>query len=97
MVDILRLYPTLHEASEEKCIDIITNMIRSRHTTSNLQLQRKKSGYSQREISEKAGVNLRTLQQYELKTKDINKAAVSTIVRLANALVCKEEEILDFV
>ena len=97
MVDILRLYPTLHEASEEKCIDIITNMIRSRHTTSNLQLQRKKSGYSQREISEKAGVNLRTLQQYELKRKDINKAAVSTIVRLANALGCKEEEILDFV
>ena len=41
---ILRLYPTLHEESKEKCVDIVTNMIRSRHTTLNLKLQRKKSG-----------------------------------------------------
>ena len=30
------------------------------------------SGYTQKELAEKSGVNLRTLQQYEIRGKDIN-------------------------
>ena len=52
-----------------------------------LQELRKNIGYSQRELAEKSGVNLRTLQQYELKAKDINKAA-TTLLALSKTLGC---------
>ena len=58
--------------------------------------QRKKCGYSQRELAEKSGVNLRTLQQYELKTKDIGKASVRTVMALANVLGCRIEDLLEY-
>lgn len=95
MSDIFKLYPTLNEASEEKAFDIINGIIQRKHTVSNLQQQRKKCGLSQRELSETSGINLRTLQQYELSAKDINKAAVSTVRALSKALGCKMEEILE--
>ena len=51
--------------------------------------------YSQRELAEKSGVNLRTLQQYELKAKDINKAATTTLLALSKTLGCKIEDLLE--
>lgn len=94
MMDIIKLYPTLHEASEEKFVDTLDNIIKRKNSVTRLQLQRKKYGYSQRELAEKTGVNLRTLQQYELGTKDISKASVKSILALANALGCGIEDII---
>ena len=75
MLEIEKLYPTLHETSEQKFVDTVERMIRRKNPPSRLQAQRKISGYSQRELAEKSVVNLRTLQQYKLRAKDINKAA----------------------
>ena len=94
--EILKLYPILHEASEDKFVDTVNNMISRTNTSSRLQQQRKKCGYSQRELAEKSGVNLRTLQQYELKTKDIGKASVRTVMALANVLGCRIEDLLEY-
>lgn len=94
MKDILKLYPTLHEASEDKFVDIIDNIIMRKKGPTKLQRQRKKYGYSQRELAEKTEVNLRTLQQYELGTKDVSKASVRTVISLANALGCSVEDIM---
>ena len=47
-------------------------------------------------MAEKSGVNLRTLQQYELKAKDISKASVQTMVSLANVLGCRVEDFLEY-
>lgn len=44
----------------------------------------------------KAGVNLRTLQQYELKTKDIGKASVQTVLSLVNVLGCRVEGLMEY-
>ena len=44
----------------------------------------------------KSGVNLRTLQQYELKTKDIGKASVQTVIALAAVLGCPIEDLLEY-
>lgn len=96
MDDVLKLYPTLHEASEEKFVDTVERMIDRKSLTSRLQLQRKKCGYSQKELSERSGVNLRTLQQYELKTKDIGKASVKTVKALASSLGCRIDDILEY-
>lgn len=72
--DLERLYPTLHEASEEKFVDVVNGIIERKNTTTKLQEIRKNSGYSQRELAEKPGLIL-DMQQYELRAKDINKAA----------------------
>ena len=97
MQEIEKLYPTLHEANEQKFVDNVEHMIRRKNPPSRLQAQRKISGYSQRELAEKAGVNLRTLQQYELRAKDINKAAGATLLALARVLGCRVEDILEYV
>ena len=96
MSEILKLYSPLHEASEDKFVDTVNAIIRDKNAPSKLQQQRKKCGYSQKELAEKSGVNLRTLQQYELKTKDIGKAAVQNIVALANVLGCQVEDLLEY-
>ena len=96
MQEIEKLYPTLHEASEEKFVDAVNRMIRKKNLPTRLQAQRKLSGYSQRELAEKVGVNLRTLQQYEIRAKDINKAAGVTLLALAKALGCRVEDLLEY-
>lgn len=93
--EIEKLYPTLHEASEEKSIDVINSVIERKTTTTKLQKLRKNIGYSQKELAEKSEVNLRTLQQYELKAKDINRAAANTLLALSKTLGCKIEDLLE--
>ena len=96
MHEIEKLYPTLHEASEKKFVDTVNRMIRKKNPPTRLQAQRKISGYSQRELAEKVGVNLRTLQQYEIRAKDINKAAGATLFALAKVLGCRVEDLLEY-
>lgn len=97
MQDILSLYPTLHEASEDKFVDVINERIKNKIKTTRLQQIRKICGLSQNELSKKSGVNLRTLQQYELGTKDINKASASSVYALAKTLNCNVEDLLEMI
>ena len=94
--EILKLYPTLHEASEDKFVDTINAIIHRRSRISRLQMYRKNCGLSQKKLAEKSGVNLRTLQQYELKTKDIDKASTRTVFALAAVLGCQAEDLREF-
>ena len=96
MQEIEKLYPTLHEASEKKFVDTVNRIIRKKNPPTRLQVKRKISGYSQRELAEKVGVNLRTLQQYEIRAKDINRAAGSTLFSLAKVLGCRVEDLLEY-
>ena len=96
MQEILKLYPTLHEADEEKAVDTLNNMIKTSIKPAKLQQQRKRCGYTQKRLAEISGVNLRTLQQYELKAKDIDKASVQTVLALSNALGCGIEDIIEY-
>ena len=50
---------------------------------------------SQRELAEASGVPLRTIQQYEQRAKDINKATASNLFALAQTLGCKAEDLLE--
>ena len=40
----------------------------------------------QSELAKASGINLRTLQQYEIGAKDISKASVSTVLALSKVL-----------
>ena len=95
MSEIERMYSTLHEASEEKAKEVFSSVIKRKATSIILQTVRIASGMSLRELSEKSGISLRSIQQYEQKAKDINKAAVDSILALANALGCKVEDLIE--
>ena len=95
MSEILKLYPTLHEAAEEKFVDTLNNMIRRKKSPTQLQILRKSIGYSQKELAEKSGVSLRMIQQYEQRAKDINKAAGTNLLSLAQTLGCRVEELME--
>ena len=43
----------------------------------------------------KSGVSLRSIQMYEQRNKNINKASVETIYRLAKALGCEIEDLIE--
>lgn len=96
MQKVAELYPTLHEAAEEKFVDTVNHIIRKSNAPTRLQSQRKISGYSQRELAEKSGVSLRSIQQYEQRVKDINKASISTLLALAKTLGCQAEDIVEY-
>ena len=52
-------------------------------------------GCTQSELAEKADVSLRSIQMYEQRNKDINKASVDTVYRLAKALGCTTEDLME--
>ena len=95
MRDLLKMYATLHEASEDKCVDSFDRMIRLKSYSTKLQQIRKDAGYSQKELAEKSGVNIRMIQQYESRVKDINKAAVITVMSLSKVLGCQIEDLME--
>ena len=96
MNELNKLYSILHEVSEQKAIEIINKTIKNKRKVTRLQVQRKISGYSQRQLAEKVGISLRTLQQYEIKAKDINRAAASTLVSISKVLGCRVEDLLEY-
>lgn len=95
--DYLRgAYPALHTADEKKSVDTFSKIIKRNLTASRIQSARLNYGYSQRELSEAAEINLRTLQEYESKRRDINKASGNVLARLSRALCCNIEDLLEF-
>lgn len=95
MGEIYKLYPTLHEASEEKFVDVANSILERLNLPTKLQTLRKAIGLSQKELSEKSGVTLRMIQQYEQRAKNINKATASNLIALARTLGCKAEDLLE--
>lgn len=60
-----------------------------------LKAMRQRQGYTQKEIARKAGVNFRMYQSYEQGYKDINHARIETVQKIATALGCGMEDILN--
>ena len=64
--------------------------------TTQLQLRRQGAGMSQSELASKAEIPVRTLQSLETGARNIDKVAVLTALKLARALECNIEDILDW-
>lgn len=95
MEEILNIYPALHEAPENKFVDILNRRIRQKVLPTQLKILRRVNGYSQRMLAEKSGVTLRMIQQYEQRAKDINKAAGVNLLALSQTLGCHVEDLME--
>nr|DAJ51137.1 MAG TPA: helix-turn-helix domain protein [Caudoviricetes sp.] len=59
----------------------------------NLQRLRLAAGLSQSQLASKSGVNVRMIQQYECKDRNINKAQFDTVCKLSSALSIRAEDL----
>lgn len=50
---------------------------------------------TQAALAERSGVKLRMVQKYEIGEKDINAASALTVYKLAEALGCEVEDLLE--
>lgn len=74
---------------------VFTNLVNG-DSKSRLQSKRKLVDLSQSQLALKANINVRTLQQYEIKNKNINNASVKSVMKLAEAIGCKIDDILEY-
>ena len=88
-------YSTLHEASEEKCYEVLTLLTKPHVHITRLQKMRKNVNLTQNALALKSGISLRTLQEYENRSKNINRAAGETLFALSRVLGCKIEDLLE--
>lgn len=62
---------------------------------SNLKTIRENRDFSQAKLAEASGVSIRMIQYYEQGFKDINKAQAITVYKLAEALDCGMEDLIE--
>lgn len=93
---LLSAYPALHTASEDKAVSTFSKIIKQEQTASRIQTARLNFGYSQSQLAAVSEINLRTLQEYENKRRNINRASADVLLRLARALGCRIEDIMEY-
>ena len=93
--DLKVLYHPLHEADISKFVDITEARIKSVFPETNLKRIRTAYGCSQAELAEMSGVGLRSIQMYEQRNKDINKASAESLLRISKVLGCRIEDLIE--
>ncbi len=91
--ELLCLYDTMHEADIQKSYETFDSMFTE--APSKLQTMRKRCNLTQEELANLTDISLSTIRSYERKAKNINKAAIDTLVVLSKVLKCNIEDLLE--
>ena len=95
ITEIAAMYTPYHEMDIRQFTDHMNELYLKANPDTNLKRLRKKTRLSQSALAEISGVPLRTIQQYEQRQKNINKAQAQYVAMLAQALYCKMEDLLE--
>lgn len=93
--DFQKMYYTLHEADISKFADIADARVREYFSETNLKRIRMLGSCTQAELAKRSGVGLRSIQMYEQRNKNINKASAETLYRLSKVLGCTMEDLIE--
>ena len=93
--ELQKMYDPLHEADITKFADILDTRMREFFTDTSLKRIRTAYGCTQAELAQRSGVSLRSIQMYEQRNKDINKASAETLLRLSKVLGCTMEDLIE--
>lgn len=93
--ELQKMYYTLHEADITKFTDIMDLRMKEVFSETNLKCIRMAYGLTQAELAKRSGVSLRSIQMYEQRNKNINKASAETVYRLAKVLGCTMEDLIE--
>ena len=93
--DLEKMYYKYHEVDILKFVEELDIIMQNHNKETNLKRIRNLYGISQNELAKLSNVNKRSIQMYEEKYKNINKANVITIYMLSKALGCQIEDLLE--
>lgn len=89
------MYRVYHEMDIGHFIDDMNERYDAAERKSRLKEIRENRGISQPRLAELSGVNLRSIQMYEQKANDIDKAQARTVYKLSRILGCTVEDLLE--
>lgn len=89
------LYQPYHEMDITQGVQKLREIAQQNRVESYLKLLRKRAGLSQSQLAEETGIPVKTIQQYEQRRKDINKAQAEYVIKLSQVLCCKPQELME--
>lgn len=95
MSEIVNMYHPYHEMSIEHFYEAMDKKMKVIANETKLKRIREAAGLSQNELAVKSGVSLRSIQMYEQRNNDIDKAQGHTLYKLSVALGCSIEDLLE--
>lgn len=93
--EIVAMYSPLHEADICKVVTILEDRLKKYYLDTNLKVVRMIAGYSQSQLAKESQVSVRQIQLFEQRQRDINKAQVCTVAKLAKVLSCEIEDLME--
>jgi DNA-binding XRE family transcriptional regulator len=93
--EIVSSYHPLHEADISKFYSVADSVYARQNPQTNLKRLREAADLSQAQLAEESGVSLRSIQMYEQRNKDVNKAQALTLAKIARVLGCEVEDLLE--
>lgn len=93
--EIISMYRVYHEMDIGHFIEDLNKKYDSVEQDTRLKVIREHRGLSQSELSKLSGVSLRSIQMYEQKVNDIDKAQAQTLYKLSRVLGCTIEDLLE--
>ena len=93
--DLAKMYSPLHEADITKFIDIAERKMQAYFHETNLKRFRTAYNCTQAELAKRSGITLRSIQMYEQRNKDINKASAESLYRISKVFGCTIENLLE--
>ena len=91
----ISMYPLYHEMDITRVIEAIDAKMKERQKETKLQRYRKANQLSQSELAKLSNTNIRSIQLYEQRVNDINKAHAETLYDLSKVLHCSMEDLLE--
>ena len=93
--DMLQMYDKYHEMDITAFVERMDEISHEARMETRLKRYRSLMGLSQRELAERADIPVRTIQQYEQRQKNINKAQGEYLIQLSKVLHCSAEDLLE--
>lgn len=93
--DLSNMYYKLHEADISKFVYIADEKMHEHFKDTNLKRFRRSYGCTQSELAKRSGVSLRSIQMYEQRKKDINKANAIALYSISKVLGCSMESLIE--
>ena len=93
--DIISMYSVYHEMDVSKFIETMDERCSTALPECRLKKLRESRGLSQAELARISGVSLRSIQMYEQRVNDIDKAQAQTIYKLSRVIGCAMEDLLE--
>lgn len=93
--EIIPMYSVYHEMDVSKFIETMDEKCAAALPECRLKKLRESRGLSQAELAKISGVSLRSIQMYEQRVNDIDKAQAQTIYKLSRVIGCAMEDLLE--